>query len=484
MSLSGALSNALSGLTASQRAASVVSSNIANALTEGYGKRELEISARSHGSWGGVRIDGVQRHMDNKLVGEWRLAGSGMAYTKTTAEFHTRLESLVGTPEDRGSLTGQIAAFEGAMIAAGSRPDLPERLTGVLGAAKDIASTFNEISAGIQQVRADADAEIDFTVDRANVLMKQVDDLNEAVRQAINLGDDASSLVDHRQSVIDELSEIVPVIETPREGGAIALYTPGGAILVDSSAAEFGFERTNTITPYQTVDNGFLSGLTINGVPMNTSALNDPIGGARLAALFEVRDLRTVEAQANLDTAARDMVERFQDAGLDATRAPGAAGLFTDAGAAFAAVDEVGISARIAVNELVDPAQGGATWRLRDGLGAGAVGNASDASLLQEMGAALTEKRTPTSAVFGTEGLSAAGLSSSLLSVVATERNSSDQDLAYANTRTSELKERLLADGVDTDEEMQRMLLIEQTYAANARLVQTIEDMLDILMRI
>ena len=65
-----------------------------------------------------------------------------------------------------------------------------------------------------------------------------------------------------------------------------------------------------------------------------------------------------------------------------------------------------------------------------------------------------------------------------------TERHLAEQSLSFATTREAELKARLLSDGVDTDEEMQRLLLIEQTYGANARLVQTIEDLLDRLMSI
>ena len=41
MSISGSLSSALSGLTAASRAAEIVSSNIANAATPGYGRREV-----------------------------------------------------------------------------------------------------------------------------------------------------------------------------------------------------------------------------------------------------------------------------------------------------------------------------------------------------------------------------------------------------------------------------------------------------------
>ena len=39
MSISASLSSALSGLTAASRRAEVVASNVANAMTEGYGRR-------------------------------------------------------------------------------------------------------------------------------------------------------------------------------------------------------------------------------------------------------------------------------------------------------------------------------------------------------------------------------------------------------------------------------------------------------------
>jgi len=40
------------------------------------------------------------------------------------------------------------------------------------------------------------------------------------------------------------------------------------------------------------------------------------------------------------------------------------------------------------------------------------------------------------------------------------------------------------AQGVDTDFELQNMLLIEQSYAANARVIQTVGDMIDRLLQL
>jgi flagellar hook-associated protein 1 len=43
---------------------------------------------------------------------------------------------------------------------------------------------------------------------------------------------------------------------------------------------------------------------------------------------------------------------------------------------------------------------------------------------------------------------------------------------------------RKAQDGVDTDQEMQMLLVIEKNYAANAKVIQTVNDMIDIADRV
>jgi flagellar hook-associated protein 1 FlgK len=311
-----------------------------------------------------------------------------------------------------------------------------------------------------------------------------VRELNIQISSAIVNRRDTSALEDQRQSLVDEISEIVPVKSVSRDLGAIALFTPGGAILLDGTAAVVEFTATNVIVPHMTQAGGLLSGLTINGSAIDTNADTGQLRGGRLSALFEVRDDLAPQAQAKLDAVARDIVERFQAPGLDGTRALGDPGLFTDGGGAFVAAEEVGLSGRIRINAAVDPKQGGAVWRLRDGLGAATSGSVGNAGLLQDMQAVLTQLRVPASGGFGTTAHSAADLQASFLAGIGSDRHVSDQKMAFAATRFSEIEAQVLEDGVDSDEEMQRLMLIEQAYAANARMIQTVDEMMQALMRI
>ena len=70
MSISATLANALTGLAAASRSAQVVSTNISNATTEGYARREIDLSARLTGGAGsGVQIDGILAHVAETAKG-------------------------------------------------------------------------------------------------------------------------------------------------------------------------------------------------------------------------------------------------------------------------------------------------------------------------------------------------------------------------------------------------------------------------------
>ena len=62
MSITSAFNSAMTGLTAAGRASSVVSENLANAMTPGYAKRSLTLS--SSATTLGVKIVGINRNID------------------------------------------------------------------------------------------------------------------------------------------------------------------------------------------------------------------------------------------------------------------------------------------------------------------------------------------------------------------------------------------------------------------------------------
>ncbi len=484
MSISGALSNALSGLTAASRTTEAISSNIANVMTDGYGRRQVELSSRTLGvSGSGVWIDGVSRQVDHAIIANRRLADAAVGDSGTRARFLGQIEEAIGTPGAPGSLSARLAEFESSLIEAASRPDSTVRLQNVVQSADALTRHVNSVSDRIQSLRMEADTEISAQVSHLNTTLKQIEDLNTDIVSLRGAGYDANALTDQRQALIDSISEIVPLRQIPRDHGRIALISEGGEMLLDGPAPTFEFTPVGIIVPEMTVASGGLGGLSVNGRPIDMGGSYNSLRGGSLAALFEVRDDIAVKAQSDLDAFARDLVERFQDPAVDPTLAPGQPGLFTDSGSAFSPTNETGLSSRLALNSLVDPAAGGTLWHLRDGLGAGTPGDVGNAALLQGLSAALSQARSPASGSFSGTTRTASGLAADFLSSISSRHQAAQSEAAFSEGRLKALKAQELETGVDTDQEMQQLLLAEQAFSANARVIQTADELIQTLLR-
>ena len=413
MSINHALSNALSGLNAASRMAEVVASNLANATTEGYGRRRLDLSpVQIGGRGGGVRVDGITRLVDRGLLADRRHAGAALAGADTMASALGRLESLVGEIDDPLSIAGRITALEEALAAAATDPSSETRLGQVVTRLGEVATAIRSASGEVQDVRIAADRRIADGVDLLNSSLEQVAELNADITRAINTGGDASALLDPRQVVVDRISELVPVREMDRPGGQIALVSVSGQILLDGSTPPvFGFDPSPVIEPGMTLAAGDLSGITLDGAPLGTDGVGK-LGGGTLAASFALRDRTMTALSGSLDALAADLIARFEDPATDPTLGPGMPGLLTDAGAALGG-PVAGLADRIAVNAAVDPAQGGDLWRLRDGVGAATAGPVGDATQLFAWSDALSAQRPsePGGALRSAGGHAAAWLS-------------------------------------------------------------------------
>lgn len=483
MSLSSAMHAAMSGLTAVSRATTLVSENIANATTPGYGRRTLALSSQGDGRIG-VQINGIVRHGDPVLISYRRAADADLLHADAQVGFFSRLGDLTGSPDSPLSIPSRIVDLEGSLLSAASRPDLGERLDDVAVQASELATSLRQASDGVQDTRAQADQTIAGMVESLNASLSQLQDINTRITRDLASGNGVAGLQDQRQTVVDQINNLVPVTVVDRPGGQVALYTQGGAILLDGVAAEVGFTASGAFGPSQTIEGGSLSGLTINGIAVRTASTDGALRGGALGAQFAIRDEWAVAAQADLDAVARDLVERFQDPAVDPTLASGDAGLFTDAGSAFDPLNETGLAERLQLNATADPAQGGESWRLRDGLGATAPGEPGQTGLLVALSDALATPRIPSSGSFGTGAVSAGSLGAALVAGTQQHLANAESQRSFAAATQFDLSQKESQLGVDTDAELQSLLVLEQAYAANAQVISAIDEMMAEILRI
>ncbi|GFE64695.1 flagellar hook-associated protein FlgK [Litoreibacter roseus] len=484
MSISSALANAVSGLTAASRSAEVISSNVANSLTEGYGRREIQLASRTAGAVGaGVQITGVERQVNETAISDRRQADASYGEASTKAGFFLRLEQTMGTPDDAASLTSKVATLEASLIAAAGTPNSDTKLAAVVNAAQEVATQLNKTSDEISTIRVEADTKISKQVEDLNSALQNVEDLNKEIRRTLAAGGDASTLMDQRQSEIDAVSEIVPLQQLPRDYGGVALMTSNGTVLLDDTAAKLSFDRTAFITPDMTLTSGALSGVTIEGSATTVGSPAAALAGGSLSGLFAVRDIYAPEAQEQLDGLARDLIERVSKTGVDPTLTATDPGLFTDNATVLDPLNEIGLASRIQVNAAVDPSESGEYRKLRDGLQSITPGAPGDTTILTALSDALSSLDAPSSTALETTG-SFSNLISDVLSGFGSSRQLSERQQTFAATQQRALTEVELQSGVDTDQEMQKLLLVEQAYAANARVIQVVDEMMQSILRI
>ena len=482
MSLSGALSNAMSGLVANARGTTVVSSNIANALNENYGRQDLTLSTNGTQTSGGVIVARVTRHVDPILAYQKRLALADNSAASAHSDFHSNLEKLIGSIDTVESVAGKLTQLETAFLSAASDPSSETRLRNISFAAEAFADGLRRASTGIDTLRIRADLEIANAVDHLNNGLSQLERLNAQIMTAKHLGQDAHGLMDRRDATLDSLAEYVPLHVIERESGTVSVFTAQGRTLLDGRAVSFTFDRSSTILPHMTVENGLISSLRIDGKRVDIPG-SGMMNGGSLETHFALRDVSAPQTQTRLDAIARDAIERFGPSGPDATLGAGDLGVFTDGGFAFNASAETGLASRITLNTALRP-ETTETWRWRDGINAAIPGDEGQSALILALHAQVKTSMVPGSIVLGPTSRSLVDHLQDLSNETAANRVRSGEASTAAKAHLNDVRAASASDGVNTDQELQKLIELEKSYAANARVVQVVDDKLSELLRI
>ncbi len=488
MSLSTSMSNALTGLNAASLQTEVISNNVSNALTPGYATQSVELSANvTNGVGQGVSVTAVTSASDPVTTANRRQSDADLGYASTMGAAQTQLTLAIGTPDTAGSLPMAATDFEAALIGAANDPASSAALSNLEAAAGAYADAINSAAKDVRTVREQADSDIDKMVDEINASLQAIEELNKEI-QAVEIGGgNSAALVNERDQHIDVVAVAFPIQTYPRENGAVAIYTTSGGVLLDGTARELGFEPTPIITPDMTLASGGVNGLTINGEPVT---IGDGTGtglydGGALSAAFEVRDVTAPAVNDSLDAMAADLILRFEDPAVDPTLAVGDPGLFTDNGAAYDPLNTVGLASSISLNAAVDPSAGGEVYRLRDGINATAPGNISSSTTLDNMLTAATTSVAPPPGSGVAGPVTVTGFAIEVSGNMATAQFQADSNVSYAAAFNDGLRQSESASiGVSTDAELQKLILVEQAYAANARVISVIDDLIRQLLEI
>ena len=469
MSLSGALNSATAGLHTTQGQSRIAADNVSNAMTPGYVRREAVLVTASGGQ-GGAVISEVRREVDATLQRMSRLENSRMTQYQSIQEGLTTYTAYLGQPGDGTSPADRFNEFQNSLTTLVNMPSSNGAQTSVALAAEDLVRSVKGAATTLSTTLNDVNMEIRYEVADLNTALYQLRDLNASGSGFTPGSLEAAQFDEKVDTILDQISGIVDTRIHRSSNGSISLYTVSGAALLEGRVVQ-----DVTFNP---------SDGTLMAGNQDITPFKDGVRGIQhgsLAGLSELKRETIPQFSQQLDEYARGLIQTFEEA--DASLAPGEAGLFTDNGIAFDPANITGLSSRLQINSKISSTGEAEVWRIRDGLGATSPGAGSETV---QINAFLAGLDTSMNAATGT-GIPAEvtlrDFSAEMITSQAATRARAENDFnAAASAAEVVMSARRNSEGVNIDDEMQQLLLIEQSYAANSRVLTAVSEMIDTLI--
>jgi flagellar hook-associated protein 1 len=509
MSLTSALSTAQSIFTNTGTQSSVTAKNIANAQNPDYVRRSAAVVTGGNGA----TIGDIVRSQNLPLLRQTIESTSVSSGQRTLLSGLEEIKSLMGGNDYETSPAKYLSAFRETMDAFVGKANNNAMGLSVVSSAQDLVTALNTASRELQAIRKRADDDIRQNVADLNTLLAKFETANNKVKNTTGSGGDANDALDERDALMKQISQIVGVSSYVRDNNDMVLYTSDGVTLFESVPRKVSFAPTSA---YEAGTTG--NAVYIDGVQVKAGTSGDTSAKGSLPALLQLRDDVAPVFQTQLDEVARSLITAFAETGPaivpPAVGPPAKTGLFTyinangelqtdipdgvqydgDGKAIASSAIIPGLASLLRINPAVQPPDGSADL-IRDGgmngedyvvnLVNGEPGGSSYSDLLDKYNEALGNP-------FAFDPATQIGDSPNLMSFASDSLGWLEQ-LRSSATSADEAKYAMLTrafeaysstTGVSLDEELSLLLDIEQSYKAGAKLMATVDEMMQALLNI
>jgi flagellar hook-associated protein 1 FlgK len=315
MTIALALRTALSGLTATQAALQVTSDNIANASTPGYTRKTVELeSRRVVGQGAGVQTGEISREVDQFMISQLRDQRSLVGEYTVRDRFLQQIQNLFGSPEDNRTISNGINDLKNAFEQMAVTPEFAGNAVEVVNSARQLVQLFNELAITTQDLRLDADAEIERLVGIVDDKLGSVAELNALITRATTLNQSTAALEDERDRLLSDVAEYIDIRVFDRTDGSVDVYSGSSRLFVSGGTAKSLTHTAATqvsasigyVDPSDPSYPGAITGIFLDGTAA-TDDITAEIAGGRLKALIDMRDTELPNLQSEIDQLAQSL---------------------------------------------------------------------------------------------------------------------------------------------------------------------------------
>ncbi|MBS4200397.1 flagellar hook-associated protein FlgK [Bacillus sp. FJAT-49732] len=262
------------GMYTQQSAIYVTGHNIANANTPGYTRQRVNFEQTTPypaaslnrpqipGQLGtGVKDGTIERIRDRFVDEQFRSENNKFGYYEALAKSISQIEDVMNEPSDNG-LSKAMAQFWQSLQDLSTNPENEGARRVVIQRGTAVVETFQYLSRSLTTLRNDTKKELDATVREINNLATQIASINKQISEVEPHGYLPNDLYDERDRLIDQLSKLVPIETTDIHYGGNSLAIADGGrnvFIVDGKGNRINLVQGNGTTELKDIENLSLS---------------------------------------------------------------------------------------------------------------------------------------------------------------------------------------------------------------------------------
>ncbi|QGG47482.1 flagellar hook-associated protein FlgK [Heliorestis convoluta] len=231
-------------LGAQKRGLEVTGHNISNANTPGFSRQRAVLGAGMPlpipslnrpsmvGMVGtGVQVEEIRRYRDDFLDLRFRNENREMGYWMAKADTLNKLEYILNEPSEEG-LQAVMDRFWDSCQDLAQDPSNRSNRIAVIEHGVTITESFRHLAKSFDDLERELNNEVGIKVNRINDVAEKIRDINMQIQRAEVAGDNANDLRDRRDHLLDELSDYVDVAVYEQDDGTV-LVRSGNGVLVE-----------------------------------------------------------------------------------------------------------------------------------------------------------------------------------------------------------------------------------------------------------
>ncbi len=498
MDLNGILSVASSGLASVNSQLGVTSQNVANAGTPGYATEVMADANLTAGGVGyGVRTGVATAETDAALQNAVDAQDGAVAGLQVRSDALAAMDAAQGATGAGNDLASQLGTLSAAFTTLGADPSNQAQQASVVVAATTLASGIRTQAAAYADARQGAQDGLSSDVTALNTALNAVGQLSNRIIAATAQGQSTADLESQRTVQEQSAARLGGLRFLPSANGDVTAVA--GGLVVNTRAASGPF----SIAAATLGAGSAAPPLLLSGADVTTQ-----VTGGSIGARLDLRDTTLPQAQAGLDEFAATLSTRLAGQGL--ALFTGAAGALPATGGTPAQSGYIGYSSVVQVN----PAVSATPSLVRDGTQAvaagaggasaftpnpagGAAGFTTLIGRVLQYGFGAQSQAGVSQTAPATGGLGASGtlslpftpgatlqsFAANLVGAQAQAAGAASDALSTGQAVQTTLSAKLASEtGVSVDTELSNMLVLQNAYGANAKVISAVQSMWATLM--